>query len=209
MKFTYASLFSGIGGFEQALDKLGGECVFASEHDPKMKTQWAAKAYEVLYGIKPAGDITQIDAKDVPDHDLLVGGFPCQAFSVAGKRQGFEDTRGTLFFEIARIAKEKQPRALLLENVKGLVNQDKGRTLPIRIETLNDIGYVVEFDVLNSKYFGVPQNRERIFIIAIREDLIKHEQWLEDATKGQTVVPKGKRRLMAYERLKSFNFDFP
>src|SRR5699024_840030 len=188
----------------QELNQFGGECLFASEID-----KFAAQTYETLYGHKPEGDITQIDAKDVPDHDLLVGGFPCQAFSVAGKRQGFEDTRGTLFFEIARIAKEKQPRALLLENVKGLVNHDKGRTLYIMIETLNDIGYVVDFDVLNSKYFGVPQNRERIFIIAIREDLIKHEQWLEDATKGQTVVPKGKRRLMAYERLKSFNFDFP
>src|SRR5690625_3487247 len=209
MKFTYASLFSGIGGFEQALDKLGGECVFASEHDPKMKTQWAAKAYEVLYGIKPEGDITQIDAKDVPDHDLLVGGFPCQSFSVAGKRKGFEDTRGTLFFEIARIAKEKQPKALLLENVKGLVNHDKGRTLDIMIRTLNEIGYVVDFNVLNSKYFGVPQNRERIFIIAGREDLHGHEDWDEETTKGHTVVPKGKRRLMKYGWLKSFNFDFP
>src|SRR5690625_4840323 len=209
MKFTYASLFSGIGGFEQALDKLGGECVFASEHDPKMKTQWAAKAYEVLYGIKPEGDITQIDAKDVPDHDLLVGGFPCQSFSVAGKRKGFEDTRGTLFFEIARIAKEKQPKALLLENVKGLVNHDKGRTLDIMIRTLNEIGYVVDFNVLNSKYFGVPQNRERIFIIAVREDLHDYEDWDEETTKGYTVVPKGKRRLMKYDWLKSFNFDFP
>src|SRR5699024_10256730 len=185
------------------------ECVFASEHDPKMKTQWAAKAYEVLYGIEPAGDITKIDAKDVPDHDLLVGGFPCQAFSVAGKRKGFEDTRGTLFFEIARIAKDKQPKALLLETVKGLVNHDKGRTLDIMIRILNEIGYVVDFNVLNSKYFGVPQNRERIFIIAVREDLHGHEDWDEETTKGHTVVPKGKRRLMKYDWLKSFNFDFP
>src|SRR5699024_9251144 len=207
MKFTYASLFSGIGGFEQALDKLEGECVFASEHDPKMKTQWAAKAYEVLYGIEPAGDITKIDAKDVPDHDLLVGGFPCQAFSVAGKRKGFEDTRGTLFFEIARIAKEKQPKALLLENVKGLVNHDRGNTLDLMIETLNEIGYVVDFDVLNSKYFGVPQNRERIFIVAIREDLIEAEPFSEDSTTGQTIVPRGKRRIG--EWAKTFNFDFP
>src|SRR5690625_7550940 len=118
--FTYIDLFSGIGGFEQALNKLGGTCVFASEID-----KFAAQAYETLYGHMPEGDITQIDAKDVPDHDLLVGGFPCQSFSVAGKRKGFEDTRGTLFFEIARIAKEKRPKALLLENVKGLVNHDK------------------------------------------------------------------------------------
>src|SRR5690625_3834218 len=199
--FTYVSLFSGIGGFEQALNKLGGTCVFASEID-----KFAAQAYETLYGHMPEGDITQIDAKDVPDHDLLVGGFPCQSFSVAGKRKGFEDTRGTLFFEIARIAKEKRPKALLLENVKGLVNHDKGRTLDVMIETLNEIGYVVDFEILNSKYFGVPQNRERIFIVAIREDLIEQEPWIID---GNTIVPKGKRRISEYDGVKTFNFDWP
>lgn len=130
----------------------------------------------------------------------------CQAFSVAGKRKGFEDTRGTLFFEIARIAKEKRPKALLLENVKGLVNHDKGRTLDVMIETLNEIGYVVDFEILNSKYFGVPQNRERIFIVAIREDLIEQEPWI---IKGNTIVPKGKRRISKYEWAKTFNFDWP
>lgn len=200
--FTYVSLFSGIGGFEQALNKLGGTCVFASEID-----KFAAQAYETLYGEKPAGDITKIDAKEIPIHDLLVGGFPCQAFSVAGKRQGFEDTRGTLFFEIARIAKEKRPKALLLENVKGLVNHDKGNTLDTMIRTLNDIGYIADFDVLNSKYFGVPQNRERIFIVAIREDLIEAEPFSEESTTGQTIVPKGKRRIG--EWAKTFNFDWP
>src|SRR5690625_2369645 len=200
--FTYVSLFSGIGGFEQALNKLGGTCVFASEID-----KFAAQAYETLYGHMPEGDITQIDAKDVPDHDLLVGGFPCQSFSVAGKRKGFEDTRGTLFFEIARIAKEKRPKALLLENVKGLVNHDKRRKLDVMIETLNEIGDVVDFDVLNSKYFGVPQNRERIFIVAIREDLIKAEPFSEEATTGQTIVPKGKRRIGEWADV--FNFDWP
>src|SRR5690625_2280424 len=152
---------------------------------------------------------TLLRSIDVPYLYILVGGFPCQSFSVAGKRKGFEDTRGTLFFEIARIAKEKQPKALLLENVKGLVNHDKGRTLDIMIRTLNEIGYVVDFNVLNSKYFGVPQNRERIFIVAVREDLHGHEDWDEETTKGHTVVPKGKRRLMKYGWLKSFNFDFP
>src|SRR5690625_162358 len=200
--FTYVSLFSGIGGFEQALNKLGGTCVFASEID-----KFAAQAYETLYGEKPAGDITKIDAKEIPIHDLLVGGFPCQAFSVAGKRQGFEDTRGTLFFEIARIAKEKRPKALLLENVKGLVNHDKGNTLDTMIRTLNDIGYIVDFDVLNSKYFGVPQNRERIFIVAIREDLIDAEEFSEETTTGNTIVPKGKRRIGEWASV--FNFDWP
>src|SRR5690625_815554 len=126
--FTYASLFSGIGGFEQALNKFGGECVFASEID-----KFAAQAYETLYEHKPAGDITKIDAKDIPDHDLLVGGFPCQAFSVAGRRKGFEDTRGTLFSVIDRIPKEKQPKALLLETEKDLANQDKGRAFDVMI----------------------------------------------------------------------------
>lgn len=203
-RFNYVSLFSGIGGFEQALNSFGGECVFASEID-----KFATQAYEALYGHRPAGDVTQVNAKDVPDHDLLVGGFPCQAFSLAGKRKGFEDTRGTLFFEIVRIAKEKQPKALLLENVKGLVNHDKGNTLEVMLKTLNDIGYVVDFDILNSKYFGVPQNRERIFIVAIREDLIEQEEWLEESTIGQTVIPRGKRRIQTYEWLKSFNFNFP
>lgn len=128
---------------------------------------------------------------------------------MAGKRKGFEDTRGTLFFEIARIAAEKKPKALLLENVKGLVNHDRGNTLDVMVQTLNDIGYLVDFDVLNSKYFGVPQNRERIFIVAIREDLKDHEEWVGETTKGQTVVPRGKRRLMKYDWIKSFNFDFP
>jgi len=422
-KFTYVSLFSGIGGFEQALNKFGGKCVLASEID-----KFANKAYKVLYGHETAGDITKIDAKDLPEHDLLVGGFPCQAFSVAGKRLGFEDTRGTLFFEIARIAEEKKPKALLLENVKGLVGHmskvdfeaalehqiEKGEifwqrnensltiksdiakknaesylqeilrndsdllndksvissknmsgiptekaenylvfgltkrlqylktrisqttkklkdcqnvqirqlgckgddlvslleksysienskvegmsflgemvttlsevellwkstsaesyqamkssttltetnqttelrtcisamaevtiiasiikhlnlsenllrkvswnsikteentflipTLDVIVAKLNDIGYTVDFEILNSKYFGVPQNRERIFIVAIREDLQAHEVWCEESTKGQTVVPKGKRRLMKYDWLKSFNFAWP
>src|SRR5699024_9888531 len=201
-EFNYVSLFAGIGGFEQALNKLGGTCVFASEID-----EFAAKAYEALYGEKPAGDITEIDAKVIPNHDLIVGGFPCQSFSVAGKRAGFDDVRGTLFFEIARIAEEKKPKALLLENVKGLVNHDKGNTLDAMLTLLNDIGYVIDFDVLNSKYFGVPQNRERIFIVAIREDLIDSEEFSEESTTGQTIVPRGKRRIS--EWVKAFNFEWP
>src|SRR5690625_3189053 len=201
--FTYVSLFSGIGGFEQALNKLGGTCVFASEFD-----KFAQQSYTALYGDEHLhGDITKIDEKDVPEHDLLVGGFPCQSFSVAGKRKGFDDTRGTLFFEIARIAAEKKPKALLLENVKGLINHDKGNTLDTMIKTLNDIGYVVDFDVLNSKYFGVPQNRERIFIVAIRKDLVESEPFNDEATTGNTIVPKGKRRIGEWADV--FNFDWP
>jgi DNA (cytosine-5)-methyltransferase 1 len=200
--FTYVSLFSGVGGFEQALNKLGGKCVMASEID-----KFANKAYEVLYGEPTVGDVTEIEAEDVPDHDLLVGGFPCQAFSVAGKRLGFEDTRGTLFFEMARIAKAKKPKVILAENVKGLVGHDKGRTLNTIVQTLCDIGYTVDFNVLNSKYFGVPQNRERIFIAAVRDDLVEQEPWMD--VKGNTVVPKGKQRIQQLEGVKTFNFDWP
>ncbi|MGR6115825.1 DNA (cytosine-5-)-methyltransferase [Aeribacillus composti] len=200
-EFKYVSLFSGVGGFEQALNKLGGTCVMASEID-----KWANIAYETLYGHKTVGDITKVKAEDVPNHDLLVAGFPCQAFSVAGKRLGFEDTRGTLFFEVARIASEKQPNALLLENVKGLVSHDKGKTLNTIIQTLCDIGYTVDFNVLNSKYFGVPQNRERIFIIAIRDDLITPEPW---KIEGINVVAKAKRRIAQLDGVKTFNFDWP
>ena len=201
-EFTYVSLFSGIGGFEQALNKLGGTCVMASEID-----KFAEQAYQALYGHATVGDITEVKAEDVPDHDLLVGGFPCQSFSVAGKRKGFEDTRGTMFFEIARIASVKKPKILLLENVKGLVNHGKGRTLDTMIEILNEIGYVVDFNVLNSKYFGVPQNRERVFIVAVREDLIESEPFSEESMKGNTIVPKRKRQIN--EWAETFNFDWP
>lgn len=202
--FKYIELFAGIGGFRQALDNLGGDCVFASEID-----RFATQSYNALYGDNAHlhGDITQIDAVDVPDHDVLVGGFPCQAFSVAGKRQGFADkTRGTLFFDVVRIAAEKQPRMVVLENVKGLVGHDKGRTLDTIVEALNAAGYHVDFNVLNSKYFGVPQNRERIFIVALRDDLTQCEPW---HIEGTNVVAKGKRRIAGYGEAKTFNFDWP
>jgi DNA (cytosine-5)-methyltransferase 1 len=199
--FNYVSLFSGVGGFEQALNKLGGTCVMASEID-----KFANQSYEILYGEKTVGDITKVEAEDVPDHDVLVGGFPCQAFSVAGKRGGFDDARGTLFFEIARLAKVKRPKAMLLENVKGLISHDKGKTLDTIVTTLNRLGYTVDFNVLNSKYFGVPQNRERIFIIALRDDLIEPQAW---AIKGTNVVAKGKRRISQLSGVKTFNFDWP
>jgi DNA (cytosine-5)-methyltransferase 1 len=203
LTFTYVDLFSGIGGFRTALDRLGGQCVLSSEID-----KFASKAYKLLYNGAPElrGDITKIDASDVPDHDLLVGGFPCQSFSVAGKRLGFEDTRGTLFFEAARIAKEKQPKVCLFENVKGLISHDSGRTLDVIISTLCSIGYTVDFNVINSKYFGVPQNRERIFIVAVRDDLVMPSEWV---IQGNNVVAKGKRIIAQLDGIKTFNFDWP
>jgi len=155
----YFSTFSGIGGFELGIGDYG-ECIGYSEID-----KYAIQTYEKHFNHKNYGDITKINPKQLPDFDLLCGGFPCQSFSVAGLRGGFEDTRGTLFFEIARIIREKQPRFLLLENVKGLLSHDKGRTFATIISTLNELGYDCEWQVLNSKNFGVPQNRERVFII--------------------------------------------
>ena len=184
----YLSLFTGIGGFELGIkqayeihnlrpnelasgkrpeklhspsDKLQQwECVGYSEID-----KYAVQIYERHFNHKNYGDITKINEKELPEFDLLVGGFPCQAFSIAGKRGGFADTRGTLFFDIARILKAKQPRLLLLENVKGLLSHDEGRTFATIIATLDELGYDLQWQVLNSKNFGVPQNRERVFIV--------------------------------------------
>lgn len=167
-KFTFIDLFSGIGGMRIAFQNLGGKCVFSSEIDEQAK-----KTYALNFGDIPDGDITKIDAKEIPDHDILVGGFPCQAFSIAGKRAGFNDTRGTLFFDIARIIKEKKPKAFFLENVKGLTNHRGGKTLETILNVLRkDLKYIVpEPKIMNAKDFGVPQNRERIFIVGFRDDL--------------------------------------
>lgn len=167
-KFSFIDLFAGIGGFRIAMQKLGGKCVFSSEWDYYSKI-----TYERNFGEVPFGDITKFDEKNIPEHDILCAGFPCQSFSIAGKRKGFKDTRGTLFFDIARILAEKKPKAFILENVKGLVSHDKGKTLKIILETLrSDLDYFVPDPiVLNAKKFGVPQNRERIIIVGFRDDL--------------------------------------
>jgi DNA (cytosine-5)-methyltransferase 1 len=183
----YISLFAGIGGFDLALNRLGHECVWANEWD-----KYAAQIYNKNFLKQDEGarsnireyqsdsnarsgwrktnsvdtrDIRTVPTSEIPDHDLLVGGFPCQAFSIAGKRRGFDDTRGTLFFEIARILKDKNPKYFILENVKGLLSHDNGFTFKTIISTLNELGYDLEWQVLNSKNFGVPQNRERVFIV--------------------------------------------
>jgi DNA (cytosine-5)-methyltransferase 1 len=169
-KFKFIDLFAGIGGFRIALQGLGGKCIFTSEWDEQAK-----KTYEANFGEVPFGDITKEDTKRfIPDgFDVLCAGFPCQAFSIAGKRCGFEDTRGTLFFDVAEIIKIKKPKAIFLENVKGLVNHDKGKTLSTILNVLrNDLDYYVpEPKIMNAKDFGVPQNRERIYIVGFRNDL--------------------------------------
>lgn len=158
--FRFIDLFAGIGGIRIPYQKLGGECVFTSEWD-----SFAQKTYRANFGDEPSGDITKILSEGIPAFDILLGGFPCQPFSQAGLRKGFQDTRGTLFFEIERIIKDKKPAAFMLENVKQLRGHDKGRTLKIILEHLQDLNYYVEYDVLRAADFGVPQNRERLFII--------------------------------------------
>lgn len=168
--FKFIDLFAGIGGFRLAMQNLGGKCVFTSEWDKE-----AQKTYRANFGEIPFGDITKKETKDyIPlGFDVLCAGFPCQAFSIAGKRGGFEDTRGTLFFDVAEIIKKHKPKAFFLENVKGLRNHDKGKTLETILNVLrNDLGYFVpEPQIMNAKEFGVPQNRERIFIVGFRNDL--------------------------------------
>ena len=159
----YLSLFSGIGGFELGIGKILGPnatCIGYSEID-----KYAIQIYKNHFNHREYGNVREINWNDVEDFELLVGGFPCQAFSIAGKRKGFDDTRGTLFFEIARAAQKKQPRLLLLDNVKGLLSHDKGRTFGTILNTLDELGYDLQWQVLNSKNFGVPQNRERVFIV--------------------------------------------
>ena len=186
-KFRFIDLFAGIGGIRLPFQQLGGECVFSSEWD-----KFAQRTYAANYGEVPSGDITQIIASDIPDHDILMGGFPCQSFSQAGLKKGFEDTRGTMFFEIQRILGEKRPKVFLLENVKQLRGHDKGRTLQTILNiltgesdlSLDDVpmsddarkalgkklNYWVDYKVLRAADFGIPQNRERIFIIGFDRD---------------------------------------
>lgn len=169
-KFKFIDLFCGIGGFHQALSDLGGECVYASDIDEDCR-----KIYKLNYGLDPDGDITKVNEKDIPFHDILCAGFPCQAFSKAGKRLGFADpTKGTLFFEIMRIARYHKPKYMLLENVRNLASHDNGNTWKvIHDEIINAGYYTFEKPVIFSPhYIGVPQHRERVFIMCVRNDIL-------------------------------------
>jgi len=169
-RLRYIDLFCGIGGFRVAAENICRErtiepvCVFSSDIDLDSQA-----TYEANFGEKPIGDIRVVEAKAIPDHDILFGGFPCQAFSIIGNRLGFEDTRGTLFFEIARILAEKRPKAFVLENVKQLVGHDNGRTLNHIMKTLHHLGYSAQYKVLNALDYGLPQKRERIYIVGFLE----------------------------------------
>ncbi len=186
-KFTFIDLFAGIGGFRLALQNLGGKCVYSSEWD-----KYSKQTYEANFGELPFGDITKDETKSyIPeDSDIVCAGFPCQAFSIAGRRGGFEDTRGTLFFDVAEIIKIKQPRAIFLENVKGLRSHDKGKTLATILNVLReDLNYYIpEPQVLNARQFGVPQNRERVFIVGFRKDLGIDEFQYPESTNENVVL---------------------
>jgi DNA (cytosine-5)-methyltransferase 1 len=164
-KLRFIDLFAGIGGIRLGLERAGGICVFSSEWDSD-----ANKTYEAYFGDKPAGDITKIQNSEIPDHDILAGGFPCQAFSIIGGMKGFGDTRGTLFFEIERILRAKHPKAFLLENVRNLVSHDKGQTFKVILEHLKLLGYHVHWRILNALNYNLPQKRERVIIVGFKEN---------------------------------------
>ena len=173
-KVRVFSTFSGIGGFEKGITAAIGEkaeFIAYSEID-----KYAIKVYEKQFkGVPNYGDITRIKAEELPDFDCLVGGVPCQAWSIAGKRGGFSDDRGNMWWHFIRILKAKKPTYFVAENVKGLLSHDKGRSFEILCEAFCEAGYVIDFELLNSKNFGVPQNRERVYLIGVREDAIKPE----------------------------------
>ena len=163
---TFIDLFAGIGGFRLALESLGGKCVYSSEWD-----KYARQVYQDNYGEIPDGNITQVDETAIPEHDILCAGFPCQAFSISGKQKGFEDSRGTLFFDVARIVKYQQPKIVFMENVKNFATHDKGRTLAVVKNTMQELGYSFSYKILNAADYGIPQKRERIYMVCFRKDI--------------------------------------
>ncbi len=189
-EMTFIDLFAGIGGFRIALESFGAKCVFSSEIDKHCKSTYFDNFQET-----PHGDITKIDVDDIPDHDILCAGFPCQPFSISGKQLGFEDTRGTLFFDIARIVEKKMPKILFLENVANLARHNDSKTVEHMIEVLEKLNYSVHLKMLNASDFGVPQNRKRIYFVAFRNDLeVFNFQFPEpkkiDITVSDILVPK-------------------
>lgn len=165
---TFIDLFAGLGGFRLALESLGAVCVYSNEWD-----KFAQEVYKKNFGEIPDGDITKVAATRIPDHDILCAGFPCQAFSISGKQRGFEDSRGTLFFDVARIVKCKKPKIVFMENVKNFVSHDNGKTLQVVKSTMEELGYSFYYKVLNAVDFGIPQKRERIYMVCFRNDVNK------------------------------------
>lgn len=164
--YTFIDLFAGLGGFRLALESLGAECVYSNEWDGPV-----GQVYANNFGEVPDGDITLVDEKTIPDHDILCAGFPCQAFSISGKQRGFEDSRGTLFFDVARIVKEKNPKVVFMENVKNFASHDNGHTLEVVRATMEELGYNFNNKILNAVDYGVPQKRERVYMVCFRNDI--------------------------------------
>ena len=209
--FRFIDLFAGIGGIRLGFESVGGHCVFSSEFD-----EAACVTYEANFGEHPAGDITKIDAEDIPDFDILLGGFPCQAFSIIGKKEGFaNETCGTLFFDIERILKEKKPPAFMLENVRNLVAHDGGNTFKIIKEHLEALGYNVYAKVLNALDYGVPQKRERIIIVGFLNDVKFQFPLPVEAEKRKSLADiletnvKDAIRVSRLSRLKDKNYPKP
>ena len=171
-KWTFIDLFAGIGGFHLALKSFKGKCVFSSEWDKK-----ARKIYEQNFKINTHGDITQINELGIPKHDVLCAGFPCQPFSISGKRLGFQDIRGTLFFDIARIVKAHKPKIVFLENVKNFMKHDNGKTLSVVVQTMENLSYKVYYKIIKSSDYGMPQARERIYLICFRNNLDMNKEF--------------------------------
>lgn len=164
--YTFIDLFAGLGGFRLALDSLGAKCVYSNEWD-----KFAQEVYKNNFGETPDGDITKVDENTIPEHDIICAGFPCQAFSISGKQRGFEDSRGTLFFDVARIVKAKRPKIVFMENVKNFATHDNGKTLEVVKATMEELGYTFNYKVLNATDYGIPQKRERIYMVCFRKDL--------------------------------------
>lgn len=191
--YTFIDLFAGLGGFRLAMESLGAECVFSCEWDSAV-----ANVYQQNFGDLPHGDITKISEDSIPNHDILCAGFPCQAFSISGKQRGFEDSRGTLFFEIARIVKKIRPKVVFLENVKNFATHDNGKTLSVVRQTIQDLGYNFTYKVLNASDYGIPQNRQRIYMVCFRKDVdawdfefpnpLRLERFVEDVLLDDPVV---------------------
>lgn len=215
---TFIDLFAGIGGIRIPFDELGFECVFSSEWDKA-----AQKSYEANFGETPCGDITQIPASQIPPHQILLAGFPCQAFSIMGKMNGFNDTRGTMFFEIERILKHHKTPIILLENVKQLITHDNGRTFKIILEKLKSLGYFIKYQVLNALDFGLPQKRERVIIVGFLDetkfdkfkfDFVKKKYNLQSILQSDDKIEKSlfvseKIRLKRLESTKNKQIFYP
>lgn len=215
--FRFIDLFAGIGGIRLGFESVGGECVFSSEWDAS-----ACKTYSANFGEQPAGDITKIKSADIPNFDILLGGFPCQPFSIIGDKEGFKhETQGTLFFEIERILRDKKPPAFMLENVRNLTAHDKGRTFKVIVEHLEALGYHVYSKVLNALDFGVPQRRERIIIVGFLDDVpfsfpepipVENRKTLSDILETEVdekYYVRPEIRNSRLERLKDLNYPKP